>query len=147
MLIAIETTVYPGATERLILPAAQEGGAESIETSSSRSARNASTLDQGFDWSKFHASLVAWRVSGEVAAAAYGRFVNKVHTLSSARAAEMTKLLENGYRAVNIGYVNEVAVANSLISISGKWFRAQIRSHSVITPSIRGPAQAGTASR
>ena len=47
--------------------------------------------------------------SGMVAAAAYGRLVSSVHLVSSARAAEMTKLLENTYRAVNIGLINEIA--------------------------------------
>jgi UDP-N-acetyl-D-glucosamine dehydrogenase len=47
--------------------------------------------------------------SGAVAAAAYGRLVDSVHLVSTARVAEMTKLLENTYRAVNIGLVNEMA--------------------------------------
>ena len=47
--------------------------------------------------------------STRVAAAAYGRLVDRVHAVSSARAAEMSKLLENTYRAVNIGLVNEMA--------------------------------------
>jgi UDP-N-acetyl-D-glucosamine dehydrogenase len=50
------------------------------------------------------------RLSGEVAAAAYRRLVPAVHPVSSARAAEMAKLLENTYRAVNIGLVNEMAM-------------------------------------
>ncbi len=47
--------------------------------------------------------------STEIAAAAYRRFVTSVHPVSSARVAEMAKLLENTYRAVNIGLVNEMA--------------------------------------
>jgi UDP-N-acetyl-D-glucosamine dehydrogenase len=47
--------------------------------------------------------------SGDVAVAAYLRLVPSVHRVSSARAAELAKLLENTYRAVNIGLVNEVA--------------------------------------
>src|SRR4030065_1420260 len=47
--------------------------------------------------------------SPRVAAAAYGRLVDRRHLVSSARAAEMAKLLENTYRAVNIGLVNEMA--------------------------------------
>jgi UDP-N-acetyl-D-glucosamine dehydrogenase len=51
--------------------------------------------------------------SGEIAVAAYERLVANVHPVSSARAAELTKLLENTYRAVNIAMVNELAqVAN-----------------------------------
>jgi UDP-N-acetyl-D-glucosamine dehydrogenase len=47
--------------------------------------------------------------SGRVAAAAYGRLVPAIHLVGSARAAELTKLLENTYRAVNIGLINEMA--------------------------------------
>jgi UDP-N-acetyl-D-glucosamine dehydrogenase len=47
--------------------------------------------------------------STEVASAAYRRVVAAVHPVSSARAAEMAKLLENTYRAVNIGLINEMA--------------------------------------
>jgi UDP-N-acetyl-D-glucosamine dehydrogenase len=47
--------------------------------------------------------------SGEVAAAAYRRLVDNVHVVSTARAAELTKLLENTYRAVNIAMINELA--------------------------------------
>lgn len=46
--------------------------------------------------------------SGEVGAALYGRFIDEIHRVSSARAAELTKLLENTYRAVNIALVNEM---------------------------------------
>ena len=48
-------------------------------------------------------------VSTEVAAAAYARIVDSVFPVSSARVAEMAKLLENTYRAVNIALVNEMA--------------------------------------
>jgi UDP-N-acetyl-D-glucosamine dehydrogenase len=47
--------------------------------------------------------------STEVAAAAYGMIVDQVHCTSSARVAETCKLLENTFRAVNIGLVNELA--------------------------------------
>jgi UDP-N-acetyl-D-glucosamine dehydrogenase len=47
--------------------------------------------------------------SGDVAEAAYRRIVPAVHRVSSARAAELSKLLENTYRAVNIGLINEIA--------------------------------------
>src|SRR5690606_24015848 len=47
--------------------------------------------------------------STEVAAATYGAIVETVHKVSSARVAETCKLLENTFRAVNIGLVNELA--------------------------------------
>lgn len=57
-------------------------------------------------------------VSTEVAAAAYARVVAAVHPVSSARAAEMAKLLENTYRAVNIGLINEMAQLAHELDIS-----------------------------
>jgi UDP-N-acetyl-D-glucosamine dehydrogenase len=56
--------------------------------------------------------------STAVAAAAYARVVTSVHPVSSARAAEMTKLLENTYRAVNIGLINEMAQLAHELDIS-----------------------------
>jgi UDP-N-acetyl-D-glucosamine dehydrogenase len=47
--------------------------------------------------------------STDVAAAVYGAIVETVHRVSSARVAEACKLLENTFRAVNIGLVNELA--------------------------------------
>ena len=47
--------------------------------------------------------------STEVAAALYGSIVNHVHAVSGARVAEAAKLLENTFRAVNIGMANEMA--------------------------------------
>src|SRR5690606_6838562 len=49
------------------------------------------------------------KLSGDVAEAAYKRIVPSVYRVTSARAAEMAKLLENTYRAVNIGLINEMA--------------------------------------
>src|SRR5471030_2060117 len=48
--------------------------------------------------------------STEVAAALYGATVQHVIKVSSTRVAEMVKLLENTFRAVNIGLVNEIAL-------------------------------------
>ena len=48
-------------------------------------------------------------VSAQVARAAYERIVDSVYPVSSAKTAEMAKLLENTYRAVNIGLINEMA--------------------------------------
>ena len=46
----------------------------------------------------------------QVAKIFYDQFINKTHTVSSPRIAEMVKLLENTYRSVNIGLINEVAL-------------------------------------
>src|SRR5262249_51962781 len=49
-------------------------------------------------------------VCGELAALLYGQLVDRVVPVSSAETAEMVKLLENTFRAVNIGLVNELAL-------------------------------------
>ncbi|WP_067793257.1 nucleotide sugar dehydrogenase [Actinomadura formosensis] len=53
----------------------------------------------------------------ERAAGLLGRYAGKLHTVSSAEAAEMTKLLENTFRAVNIALVNEFADASRLLEL------------------------------
>lgn len=47
---------------------------------------------------------------GEVASAWYGGAIKTVHRVSTAEAAEMSKLLENTFRMINIGLVNELAI-------------------------------------
>ena len=109
-LISLESTTYPGTTEDYIVPAVQRAGL---------------TLDQDV-WVAFSPERVSpgdemktgdipkvvggvSLASGLVAEAAYSRLTPSVHRVSSARTAEMSKLLENTYRAVNIGLINEMA--------------------------------------
>ena len=109
-LIVLESTTYPGTTEDYFVPALERAGLtidqdvflafspERISPGSELGTRSIPKVIGG------HTSY-----SGDVAAAAYGRMVPSVHKVSSTRAAEMTKLLENTYRAVNIGLINEMA--------------------------------------
>jgi UDP-N-acetyl-D-glucosamine dehydrogenase len=109
-LISLESTTYPGTTEEIIVPALEAAGLTLdrdvfVCFSPER-------VDPGNKLSTADIPKVVGGVtplSGEVAAAAYGRFVTSVHAVSTARAAELTKLLENTYRAVNIALVNELA--------------------------------------
>ena len=109
-LISLESTTYPGTTEDFILPAIEKAGLvidEDIWV-----AYSPERVSPGDDLKTADIPKVVGGVtpdSGRVAAAAYGRLVPSVHLVSSARAAEMTKLLENTYRAVNIGLINEIA--------------------------------------
>ncbi|CAN5810689.1 nucleotide sugar dehydrogenase [soil metagenome] len=109
-LVVLESTTYPGTTDDLVVPAVISSGLEldrdvfvafSPERVDPGNARGVGEIP------KVVGGVTA--VSGRVAAAAYARLVPSVHVVSSARAAEMTKLLENTYRAVNIGLVNEIA--------------------------------------
>lgn len=110
MLISLESTTYPGTTEDIILPAAVAGGLTADEdvfvAFSPERVSPGSELKTG-DIPKVVGGVSP--TSTAVAAAAYRRIVTAVHPVSSARAAEMAKLLENTYRAVNIGLINEMA--------------------------------------
>ena len=109
-LISLESTSYPGTTEDFLLPAIERSGFKiDSDVFVAFSPERVSPGDElkTSDIPKVVGGVTAR--SGEVAAAAYRRVVPSVHLVSSARAAEMAKLLENTYRAVNIGLVNEMA--------------------------------------
>lgn len=109
-LISLESTTYPGTTEEYIVPAVERAGLElDRDVWVAFSPERISPVGPvGFrDIPKIVGGVT--QQSGEVAAAAYGRLVRSVHVVSSSRAAEMAKVLENTYRAVNIGLINEMA--------------------------------------
>src|SRR5512132_2124060 len=111
-LVILESSTYPGTTTELVAPL--------LETSGQRLGRDfllaysPERIDPGnqeFDFANI--PRIVGGTSGEataVAALFYGQMVEKVVTLSSARAAELAKLLENTFRHVNIALVNEVAM-------------------------------------
>jgi len=110
MLVALESTTYPGTTEDILVPAATAGGL--ILDEDVFIAFSPERVSPGDDLKTIDIPKVVGGVSplsSEVASEAYKRIVTSVHTVSSARTAEMAKLLENTYRAVNIGLVNEMA--------------------------------------
>jgi UDP-N-acetyl-D-glucosamine dehydrogenase len=109
-LIALESTTYPGTTEEYLLPAVAKAGL--VLDENVYVAFSPERVDPG---NVLHTAEIPKVVGGvsatstDVAAAAYRRLVTQVHVVSSAKAAELTKLLENTYRAVNIALVNELA--------------------------------------
>ncbi len=109
-LISLESTTYPGTTEDIIVPALEAAGLtldHDVFVCFSPERVDPGNKLSTADIPKVVGGVTS--LSGDVAAAAYGRFVTSVHTVSTARAAELTKLLENTYRAVNIALVNELA--------------------------------------
>lgn len=109
-LIVLESTTYPGTTEDYLVPAVKSAGLE--VDGNVFLAYSPERVSPGDDLKLGKIPKVVGGVtelSGRVAAAAYERLVPDVHLVSSARAAEMSKLLENTYRAVNIGLINEMA--------------------------------------
>lgn len=110
VLISLESTTYPGTTEDLVVPAIEAAGLHLDQDAFV--AFSPERVNPGGDLAPEDIPKVVGGVtpaSGRVAAAAYGRLFGAVHVVSSARAAEMAKLLENTYRAVNIALVNEMA--------------------------------------
>ena len=111
-LIVLESTTYPGTTEELILPRMVSNGAtvgEDIFV-----AFSPERIDPGNDnFGVRNTPKVIGGVTaacGEVAVALYSTTVETVVPVTSTRAAEMVKLLENTFRAVNIGLINEMAI-------------------------------------
>jgi UDP-N-acetyl-D-glucosamine dehydrogenase len=111
-LVVLESTTYPGTTEELILPLLSEKGL--VVGESFFLAFSPERVDPGNP--RFHTRNTPKIIGGvtpactEVARALYGKAVDTVLTVSTPRAAEMVKLLENTFRSVNIGLVNEVAL-------------------------------------
>src|SRR5712671_1213004 len=110
-LIILESTTYPGTTDEVLLPMFSETGLKLDEDF--LLAFSPERVDPGNP--QFQTHNIPKVVGGvtddstEVAAHLYSQIVNEVHAVTSARVAETAKLLENTFRAVNIGMANEMA--------------------------------------
>src|SRR5579885_1669270 len=119
-LVILESTTYPGTTEEVLVPILEKGNRLGL-----KAARDGSTEETSFfvafsperedpgnqtvarrDIPKVIGGLE--RRASELAGALYGAIFNRTVPVSSPAAAEMTKLLENIYRCVNIALVNEL---------------------------------------
>ena len=111
-LVVLESTTYPGTTEELILPLLSERGFKVGE--SFFLAFSPERVDPGN--AKYGTRNTPKIIGGttpacaRVALALYGKAIDTVIPVSSTQTAEMVKLLENTFRSVNIGLVNEVAL-------------------------------------
>ena len=111
-LVVLESTTYPGTTEELILPTLSGKGLTVGETFFL--AFSPERVDPGN--ARFHTKNTPKIIGGitpactRVARALYSRAIETVIPVSSTQTAEMVKLLENTFRSVNIGLVNEVAL-------------------------------------
>jgi UDP-N-acetyl-D-glucosamine dehydrogenase len=111
-LIVLESTTYPGTTEELILPLLEEQGYKvGVEFFLAFSPER---VDPGnIVYSTHNTPKVVGGVTPSctnVVRTLYEQVISKVITVGSTKAAEMVKLLENTFRSVNIGLVNEVAL-------------------------------------
>ena len=110
-LIILESTTYPGTTDEVLLPMFEETGLK-LDTDFLL-AFSPERVDPGNPQFMTHnIPKVVGGVTPDstiVAAHLYSHIVNHVHSVTSARVAEAAKLLENTFRAVNIGMANEMA--------------------------------------
>ena len=112
MLIVLESTTYPGTTDEVVQPALEATGLKAgVDFFLAFSPER---VDPGNP--TFHTSNVPKVVGGvtedcsKLAGALYSSAIETIVPVSSTRVAEMVKLLENTFRAVNIGLVNELAL-------------------------------------
>ena len=122
-IVVLESTTYPGTTEEVLVPILEEGNRRGLVASRNGMAEGTPCFHVAFsperedpgndsiarcDIPKVVGGLDA--TASELAAGVYGAIFHRVIPVSSTAVAEMTKLLENIYRCVNIALVNELKV-------------------------------------
>lgn len=117
-LVVLESTTYPGTTEEVLKPLLERPNfkagkdfylafaPERVDPGNKTPLSDIPKVVGGID-----------KQSTELAALFYGQFIKKVHAVSSPKAAEMTKLLENIFRLVNISLVNELKMITEKMGI------------------------------
>jgi UDP-N-acetyl-D-glucosamine dehydrogenase len=119
-IIVLESTTYPGTTNEVLLPALEASGLKVGKDF--YLAFSPERIDPG---NPLYGTKNTPKVVGgvteactELAQSYYAAAIEQVIPVSSARVAEMTKLLENTFRAVNIGLVNEIAIICEKLGIN-----------------------------
>lgn len=118
-IISLESTTYPGTTDEELFPRVESGGLKvGVDIFLVFSPEREDPGNVNFS------TRTIPKVCGgitpdclEVGLALYGAVIDRVVPVSSTRAAEMTKLLENIHRAVNIGLVNELKIVCDVMNI------------------------------
>ncbi len=110
-LVVLESTTYPGTTEEILLPALEARGGQLDKDFFL--AFSPERIDPGNKtYTLENTPKVVGGVSdqsGDLAVSFYGQFIEEVVKVKGAKEAETAKLLENTYRHINIGLVNEMA--------------------------------------
>src|SRR5436190_1033238 len=118
-LVILESTTYPGTTDEVVQPALEEGGLKAGKDF--YLAFSPERVDPGNP--TYNTKTIPKVVGGvndvstELARDLYGSIINTIVPVSSTQVAEMVKLLENTFRAVNIGLVNEIALMSHRMNI------------------------------
>lgn len=111
-LVVLESTTFPGFTREVLLPRLSQGGLRPDHDFFL--AFSPERVDPGNrDFQIANTPKVLGGISAtslDVARALYGAFIQRLVPVTSTDAAEMAKLLENTFRAVNVGLVNEIAI-------------------------------------
>ncbi len=115
MLVVLESTTFPGATEELVLPRLRNANGQAFQEGRNFFlAFSPERIDPGNqDWDVKNTPKVIGGVTPcclQAATSLYQCVVHQVVSVSSPRVAEMVKLLENTFRATNIALVNEFAI-------------------------------------
>jgi UDP-N-acetyl-D-glucosamine dehydrogenase len=110
--VVLESTTYPGTTREIVMPILEErSGLKAGDDF--HLAMSPERVDPGrIDWTTKNTPKIVGGLTPEsanVAAEVYRAAVDTVHVVSTPEAAELTKLLENIFRSVNIALVNELA--------------------------------------
>ncbi|MDZ4017829.1 UDP-N-acetyl-D-glucosamine 6-dehydrogenase [Pseudomonas sichuanensis] len=117
--VSLESTTYPGTTEEVLLPRVEENGLKvgmDLFLVYSPEREDPGNLS-------FETRTIPKVIGGhtpdclEVGVALYEQAIDRLVKVSSTKAAEMTKLLENIHRAVNIGLVNEMKIVADRMGI------------------------------
>ena len=113
VVVVLESSTYPGTTREVLLPKlGEEKGL--VVGEDWFLAFSPERVDPGReDFTTLNTPKVVGGITpacGEVTEAWYGAAIQHIHTVSTAEAAEMAKLLENTFRMINIGMVNELAI-------------------------------------
>jgi UDP-N-acetyl-D-glucosamine dehydrogenase len=121
--VILESTTYPGTTEEILVPILEKGNKKNLVARRKETPEHVPAFQVAFsperedpgndsvarcDIPKVVGGLDP--LAGEMAAALYGSIFRRVVPVSSTSVAEMTKLLENVYRCVNIALVNELKI-------------------------------------
>ena len=118
-LIILESTTYPGTTDEVVQPALEEGGLKAGKDF--YLAFSPERVDPGN--ATYTTRTIPKVVGGvndistELARDLYASIISTIVPVSSTQVAEMVKLLENTFRAVNIGLVNEIALMSHRMNI------------------------------
>ncbi|HWR65317.1 MAG TPA: nucleotide sugar dehydrogenase [Bellilinea sp.] len=113
MIIVLESSTYPGTTREMVLPTLTEKAHLEVGKEIFL-AFSPERVDPGrTDWTTYNTPKVVGGITpacSEVAAAWYSQAIKTVVPVTTTEVAEMAKLLENTFRMINIGLVNELAI-------------------------------------